>query len=156
MSGATDYGHRHAEAFMLMLYRADNGEYENIWNSRDGVTPFVVTLRSGAEARHVRWATDIYAPDHVPEEGERVFIDLHPERALEIATRKVDTYWEHPKYPMAAMFRDKRAAIEALWRDYYRPDAPDLVEVTPFLRERFEVERDKRRAALVAEVERLR
>ncbi len=156
MSGATDYGHRHAEAFSVLTYEAPNGEHEYIWNSRDGVTPFVIRLRSGVEARHVRWVTDIYAPDHLPEEGERVFIDLHPERALEIATRKVDAYWDDPAFPLSARYPDKRSAVEALWRDFYQPGAPDLVEVTPWLRERFEVQREARRAALAAEVERLR
>jgi len=43
--------YRHAGAFCLMTYRADDGtEEEQVWNSRDGVTPFVITLRSGKAA----------------------------------------------------------------------------------------------------------
>ena len=51
--------YRHPEAFMIMTYRADDGiEEERIWNSRDGVTPFVITLRNGKQATHVDWGQD--------------------------------------------------------------------------------------------------
>lgn len=56
----TDYAH--AEAFCLMTYRAD-----------DGVTPFVITLKSGKTASHVNWAADVRRPDHVLAPGERYF-----------------------------------------------------------------------------------
>lgn len=35
--------HLHKEAFCLMLYRGvESGEEEWLWNSRDGVTPFII------------------------------------------------------------------------------------------------------------------
>lgn len=78
--------YNHAEAFCLMKYRSDDGtEEEVIWNSRDGVTPFVITLKSGNSATHIDWFSDICEPDYIPESGERIFIDLTKERALELA-----------------------------------------------------------------------
>jgi len=93
--------HLHAEAFCLMRYEADDGsEDEIIWNSRDGVTPFVITLRSGKTARHVDWQNDRYAPDHIPQPGDRIFVDLTPDRALESTRRMVERWWDDPDMPM--------------------------------------------------------
>lgn len=50
----------HQEAYCLMQYDADDGtETEVVWNSRDGVTPFGITLRSGKPATHARWGEDV-------------------------------------------------------------------------------------------------
>lgn len=98
MTAAT---HAHREAFCHMLYRADDGsEEEWIWNSRDGVTPFVVTLRSGKPARHVEWNRDRYDPEHVPQPGERIFVDLVPEKAIERRRAFVERWWDDPAMPM--------------------------------------------------------
>jgi hypothetical protein len=67
-------GYQHAEAFCLMTYRSDDGtEEEVVWNSRDGVTPLVITLLSGQKATHVNWSADRPHPDHKPQHGERYF-----------------------------------------------------------------------------------
>lgn len=69
--------HQHSEAFALMQYEADDGSSLHVlWNSRDGVTPFVVTI-DGVEHRHVRWGEDIYAPDYRPADDDRVFVTVH-------------------------------------------------------------------------------
>lgn len=118
-------GHTHSEAFCLMQYQADDGsEIEMIWNSRDGVTPFVITLRSGKQARHVNWGQDVYAPDHKPQPGDRIFTDLTPERARRSAARMVDA---HPEYLPADTTREEM--IDRLAAEYATPGAPDLVEV---------------------------
>jgi hypothetical protein len=45
--------HQHREAFMLMTYRTEGGAFEKkIWNSRDGVTPFIVHI-DGQAYQHV-------------------------------------------------------------------------------------------------------
>ena len=40
-------GHNHREAFCLMWYACPCGHAERYWNSRDGVTPFMI----GCEAK---------------------------------------------------------------------------------------------------------
>lgn len=123
--------HVHGEAFRLMQYRSDDGtETEVIWNSRDGVTPFVITLRSGKQASHVNWNHDFYKPDFRPTIGDRIFIDLTHEIALHLAAERVEEYWEHPDYPMKGRWPNKAAAAAALAKDYYGDGhAPYLAEV---------------------------
>lgn len=88
----SDRGHQHTEAFCLMWYACECGHRERIWNSRDGVTAFGFQCPSCKEPklRHVNWNLDQYAPDHVPAPGQRVWIDLTRDRALEIARRTVN------------------------------------------------------------------
>lgn len=128
-------GYAHGEAFCLMTYRADDGsEEEVIWNSRDGVTPFVITLRSGTQARHVDWHRDQRAPDFKPPPGMRVFVDLTPARAREQAEANVDRFWVDPEYGAGARKRygTKAAMARALAKSYLEtPGAPDLIEVAP-------------------------
>lgn len=132
----TLHGHSHGEAFMVMTYRADDGsEEERIWNSRDGVTPFMITLRSGKQASHVDWYRDEYRPDYVPAPGSRMFVDMTEERARELARRNADLYFaraaEDPDYPSPRTYgfatpeeMAEMLAAEAL----ARPGQPDLVE----------------------------
>jgi hypothetical protein len=88
----SDRGHQHAEAFCLMWYACECGHRERVWNSRDGVTAFGFQCPSCKQPNllHVNWNLDQYAPDHVPAPGQRVWIDLTRDRALEIARRTVD------------------------------------------------------------------
>lgn len=66
--------HPYPEAFKLMAYRSDDGtETRQVWNARNGVTPFVITFPSGRRATHVNWAGDRYAPLHQPAPGDLVF-----------------------------------------------------------------------------------
>jgi hypothetical protein len=93
--------HRHAEAFALMWYGCECGHRERIWNSRDGVTPFSMGCPScGGDLRHVEWNRDQRAENHQPHYGQRVWIDLTPEKAHDYATRRVDSMHRagHP-YP---------------------------------------------------------
>lgn len=118
----------HREAFCQMLYLADDGsEMELVWNSRDGVTPFIITLRSGKQATHAHWELDVCNPNYHPAPGERMFVDLTTERARSFATEKVDLYWDHPQYPAREMYGSREEAVEALAE--FTPGAPDLVEV---------------------------
>lgn len=123
----------HAEAFALMTYRSDDGtEEEVVWNSRDGVTPFVISLRSGKAASHVDWHLDRRVPDYQPPAGSRMFVDLTEERALECARVNAEQWMADPE--LAAMAREQYGDIEtmahALAAEYLRPGAPDLIEVT--------------------------
>jgi len=114
-----------------MEYRSDDGtESEVVWNARDGVTPFVITLRSGKPATHVNWRSDVYAPDHHPAIGDRIFTDLTPERARFLAERQVDAWLADPVThdSLLAAYGSREQAIEqqALLAE---PGAPDLVVV---------------------------
>lgn len=117
--------HNHPEAFCLMTYQADDGsETETIWNSRDGVTPFGLTLRSGKPARHINWQGDVYAPNHVPKPGDRIFVDLTEERARQNALRMVNL---HPQYIPAGETAEKMVDLVVA---NHQPGAPDLIEVS--------------------------
>lgn len=112
--------HQHPEAFCLMEYRADDGtETEVIWNSRDGVTPFVVALPSGKAATHVNWSHDVRVWRTMADAlGVRRFIDHTEETARAGAARYVDQFWEHPQYPMSSRYETKDAAIDAVVADW--------------------------------------
>jgi hypothetical protein len=122
--------YRHAEAFALMTYQADDGsERATVFNSRDGVTPFVVTLPSGKVASHVNWQADRAAPDHQPRPGDLVFIDLTPERARARAAANYDRFAADPD--MAVHLRRLGATREQaearLAATYLVPGAPDMI-----------------------------
>jgi len=114
--------YNHGEAFCLMKYQSDDGtEQEIIWNSRDGVTPMVITMKSGKTGTHVDWYNDKCVPDHVPSPGDRIFIDLTEEKALEIAMKNLKR-WEDDGLDM----RTAPNAI-ALAQEYMeRTGSPDI------------------------------
>lgn len=117
VAGSKSKGHQHAEAFVLMTYESDDGaERVTVWNSRDGVTPFVVTLPSGREARHINWGGDVYAPDHQPADGDLVFIDTYYglDRWRDIFRRRVEMAPQYapPEGPDRDAFIDGMAKAE--------------------------------------------
>ena len=125
--------YRHPEAFSVMTYRADDGiEEERIWNSRDGVTPFVITLRNGKQATHVDWDQDQrMAEDWTPPPGMRYFADLTPERARVHAARNYDAWTADPAQPrdIAILGANRERAIAKLAGSYLeRPGGPDLID----------------------------
>jgi hypothetical protein len=115
-----------------MEYVADDGSgREKVWNSRDGVTPFVITLRSGQTATHHNWAADQRMPeDWVPPPGMRCFVDLTAARAREKAVRAVDAWLADDGFAeqLAGTFGNRDDAIDALTVEYLQPGAPDLVD----------------------------
>lgn len=130
--GACKYGHTHAEAFMLMKYASEDGTVEEIiWNSRDGVTPFVVTAQDGVTSMtHVDWGRDVYQPDHRPKPGDRIFVDLTPERARASARRNAAHYWE--TYPPSRESHNTVEDLAAVLEKGYLeagPGTPDLITV---------------------------
>ncbi len=127
----------HGEAFCRMKYaRKDGSGVEWVWNSRDGVTPFLV----GPKGRqgpfgddellsHVDWHLDQVRPDYKPQPGERVFIDLTPELARANAEKWCDRYWDHPEFPLSEGYATKEEAIESHLRDEARDGAPVIITV---------------------------
>ncbi len=122
----------HAEAYCLMRYRdVVTGAIEVLWNSRNGVTPFIIGSRQGNEARHVDFNLDACRPHHVPNFGDRIFVDATPEWLLEQRERMVTERWDDLEYPISATFESKDEAIFTLAMGDYDPGIPPrLIEVT--------------------------
>lgn len=132
MVATSEVKHDHAEAFRLMKYLCENCKrVEWIWNSRDGVTPFIVGCRQCDGAmQHVEWQHDPYIPTFKPEVGSRMFVDLSPERAVEFVKQKIEAWWDDAKCPMSKMFESKTEAEQRLLAgDEYKSHQPDLVVV---------------------------
>jgi hypothetical protein len=127
-------GYRHREAFAVMTYRSDDGsEEEEVWNSRDGVTPFAITLRSGREATHVNWRSDVPRPDYAPPPGSRMFVDITAARARQIAGDNCARWW-NDEGAEGMLARSSFASLDdmiAVVADGYlsRAGGPDLIEV---------------------------
>lgn len=129
VAAAQLYGRLHAEAFCLMKYSTKDGEVEWIWNSRDGVTPFIVRSRSGKEMTHVDWHLDRYLPNYKPAPGERIFVDLTLTKATEWARARIERDWDHPRWPASERWPDKETAIRELAADMMEPPGqPALIE----------------------------
>jgi hypothetical protein len=132
--------YEHAEAFCHMRYRSDDHtEGLVVWNSRDGVTPFVITLPSGKQATHIDWHTDRRDPAHVPVVGEWVFVDLIQERANLLADRQAARLWADPdlRRQIQQQYGTAWDLAASLAADAMRqPGRPDLVQVDEELRAR--------------------
>ena len=95
--------YNHSEAFCLMSYRCRQcGLVERIWNSRDGVTPFMCCCRScDGDMTHIDWHLDQCLPTYTPPKGSRKWVDETPEMLMAAAQAQVDKYWDHPDMPMS-------------------------------------------------------
>lgn len=114
---ATNYGYTHAEAFHLMTYQSTTTtQSEVIWNARDGVTPFCITMKDGSEGVHKHWNQDKFDPQHVPQLGDRIFVNLTLAAAKEYRTTYVNKWWDGGTDvpPMSDMYPTKEAAIQQL------------------------------------------
>lgn len=120
MSGSTEY--QHAEAYCHMQYRCTNGHIAIIWNSRDGVTPFMMRCREcEAEAQHINWQQDHCDPLYQPRPGDLMWVTMTLEDARVLARAQVEKNWNHPDYPMSAVYADKAEAVERLAKGYCDP-----------------------------------
>ena len=121
----------HKEAFNIMTYECEGcGTKELLWNSRDGVTPFSLNCATcgNGTMKHIDWEKDLCDPDHIPERGSRVFIDMSPE-LLQITIRKyVERIWDHPDMPASKNWVNKAEAIKALSQDN-QPGEPYILTV---------------------------
>lgn len=90
--------HNHGEAFHLMHYQCNKGHLTMIWNSRDGVTPFMLACPvkdCGEDAQHVHWKLDRYNPAHVLKHGDFFFRDGRPEEARAILRARLKSLRRH-------------------------------------------------------------
>lgn len=131
---SSDPTYQHTEAYCLMTYTSDDGtEMETVWNSRDGVTPLVIGLRSGKTATHKEWHRDFRVPGYTPPVGSRIFVDL----TLEAASRRA---FANAEQAFAGVLQEEARSrygtvaelAAALAASYLStPGAPDLIEVQP-------------------------
>jgi hypothetical protein len=82
-----NHGYLHAEAYCLMTYQCKTCLVKEIlWNSRDGVTPFIISCRQcGEVAKHINFHLDARRRDFEPKPGMRIFTDLSHARAYDFA-----------------------------------------------------------------------
>jgi hypothetical protein len=139
---------QHVEAYCLMTYASEDGsEREVLWNSRDGVTPFVIYSPStGTEMMHVQWQFDRFAPEHVPAVGDRIFVDLTEARARVLAARRVEIWEQTDPERLQARFESREAAIQSVFEGIYAPGTPDILIVTAGYLEHLIREREGRGA----------
>jgi hypothetical protein len=132
--------YKHREAFCLMLYanRLDwTKDREVIWNSRDGVVPFLIA-RAGerlvlgnkdqVELNHVRWDLDKCCPNWARDGlqvGHRIFGDLTLEHAKKMATVDVDKHISDG-YDFGVT---REEAIEDLAKAWAKPGNPCIFTV---------------------------
>ncbi len=118
--------YNHAEAFHLMNYKCEKcGYIEKLWNSRDGVTPFVIGCsKCNGAAQHVYWGLDVCLPDFIPLAGTRIFVDITREQAETIARRRIESA-EGTNFELPADEIEKRIGpiIEHI---YHNGEAPHI------------------------------
>ena len=86
----------HKEAFCLMQYQCQScGKEEDLWNSRDGVTPFSVGCPDCKQImEHINFGSDYCVPGLKPWPGLRVFVDCTIKQYREHQSKYVDRIWE--------------------------------------------------------------
>lgn len=153
---------RFGEAFALMKYvNRATGRVEWLWNSRDGVTPFGIddplapaeALAAHAERRgaddfhpekdidpsimtHADWHEDVFLPNFIPTEGNRIFMSWGeaPAYHREKIAVAFKAYVERHRADMGDAQAEKMLAGEAYG---YEPDAPAVVIVSKELEASF-------------------
>ena len=124
--------HVHGEAFCLMTYRSDDGFLSEIlWNSRDGVTPFVISSVDGRKLTHVDWEHDKYSPDFKPPSGMRVFVNATKELVTPKLNEYIDKIWDDPTYPASKRWETKQECFDALLPDWLHGGEAPWIIVTP-------------------------
>jgi len=124
-----EMNYQHAEAFALMAYQCEKcGRRERIWNSRDGVTPFITSCPReggcGGSMQHVDWQNDRRVVGYEPQEGERFFRDGTDEEAR----RSVAAIVDDPEHPCPEGWT--RADLIESMLEGYNPGWPKL-EMVP-------------------------
>jgi hypothetical protein len=124
--------YKHPEAFCLMHYQSDDGsESEILWNSRDGVTPFIIRSRNGQEMRHVHWNKDFCIPQLRPWPGLRLFVDATESLVQRDLEAYIDKVWTVPMghgRSAADRYKSKDELFGILLREWTKPGAPWIVE----------------------------
>ncbi len=127
--------YEHAEAFNLMKYKCETcNVVQTLWNSRDGVTPYIVNCKQcNGKSVHL-----IGQDTHDPEFGNklregmfpsmRVFVNMTKEKAMTFAERRLKAF-ESSKYaPPAEGTSEREELLTNVTEDiYHSGEAPDLI-----------------------------
>lgn len=139
----------HREAYALMLYRSEStGREEWLWNSRDGVTPFIISdAEDGSKMRHADFWRDVCAPFYVPPIGSRIFVDLTETRARAIAVRWYDhvkdddSFKSHPYYEG----KSREWCVDDYVKQIFKNEGePDILVVNAGIQDAFRARRPVR------------
>ena len=89
-------GHIHKEAYCNMTYECEICEHHvRIWNSRDGVTPFMVKCRhcKNGMMQHIDWEDDTQDTNHLPLQGQLVFVTQTKEEHVALREKRAAAIW---------------------------------------------------------------
>lgn len=115
---------QHAEAYCLMTYKCKScGKEEELWNSRDGVTPYIIACKHcGGEAKHVNFKSDKFLPNYQPFSGQRIFVDMTKKTMDEIAERRFE---QSKGTPYEIPLEQKGEFIKSFLSGFH-PGTPDI------------------------------
>lgn len=122
--------YKHKEAFCIMLYKCEDCNHsERLWNSRDGVTPFMILCSKCNKGlmKHICWSFDKRIKSYSPKVGERIFIDMTFEKYQEYKKGYIDENWETGEMPMCKVFNSKEHALQELSTGFYE-GMPDVIK----------------------------
>lgn len=147
----TKEGYNHAEAFHLMKYHCEScGISEILWNSRDGVTPFIIdcTHCHGKDgAKHVNWDHDKCSPEYSPGPGMRVFVDLTLKKAIECSVKRVEMmkkFEDGQFYYDVRDFDNIERFVSLVMDTYHQGEAPNIITGVEY-----EINRLRKEAGLI-------
>lgn len=91
--------YNHAEAFCWMYYCSGDGKIGRwIYNSRDGVTPFI-TFHNGVQLRHTFMRHDLRQPNYKPVPGDWIWRSYTEEEARDLIHRRIESMKKHGMTP---------------------------------------------------------
>lgn len=139
----TQYNHK--EAFCVMQYRCQVCRFlEILWNSRDGVTPFVISCVACTTGymQHINWREDtsisiekLMSNTHLGLRPSRVFIDMTPERAEYLADKFFREQGEEliKQYQHLQAIGEKELHARKVQEIYNGGNAPDITTFADYL-----------------------
>jgi hypothetical protein len=129
---ATKLGYNHSEAFCVMRYECEKCRFsEVLWNSRDGVTPFMIQCpECGGMMKHADWDLDECKPDYLPKPNQRIFVDLTQQIYEVLLRARVRYQWIIGPYPLKDRFKTQMEAVKALMN--FREGEPYVIRMSKF------------------------
>lgn len=123
------------EGLCFMQYKCEKCQKQDrIWNSRPRVTPFIISCsneKCDGFMKHISWGSDIYAPNHKPQKGERIFVDFAEEAAEKFYKKQIEEDWEesHSSVMMKNAFGTKELALKHCMKNWYFGQ-PHIITIT--------------------------
>lgn len=118
--------YKHAEAFCVMTYQCEKcGRLEQVWNSRDGVTPFIIGCNHcGGESKHINWKEDMPDENYIPHRGQRIFIDMPESIKRPLALHRIERF---KNSPYRVDEKEKEEVVKAIINSFH-PGEPYLIQ----------------------------